>query len=76
MPKEERKKLLSELSKLNYGRALGDYLDEELERLRDEKYDTLDKYHGREIAEDILNNIFVFLERRNPQKNTRKVNYT
>lgn len=76
MNKEERRKLLSELSKLNYGLALGDFLDEELEKLRGERYSTLDKYHGREMAEDILNNIFVFLERRNPQKNTKKVNYT
>lgn len=76
MPKEERKKLLEELSKLNYGTALADLLDEELDKLRSERYTTLDKYHGREMAEEILNNIFVFLERRNPQKSTKKVNYT
>lgn len=76
MNKEERKKLLEELSKLNYGRALEDLLDEELEKLKNQRYTTLDKYLARDMAEDIINSLFTFLEKRNSHSGHKKVNYT
>lgn len=68
MNKEERKKLLSELSKSPQGKALADFLDEELAKLDSVKGVTsLDEALGRGKAVEIIERLFSFMERRNPQ---------
>jgi hypothetical protein len=77
MNKEERKKLLEDLAKLNYGRALTDLIEEELSKIDTvDGITSLEEAIGRKYAVKTLNTIFSFLEKRSPHNNTKKVNYT
>lgn len=79
MVKPEHLKLLEELPKTAYGKALAAYLDDELssiDTVAGAKNAKLEELIGRELAVDLINKIFYFLGRRNPQVAKKKVNYT
>jgi hypothetical protein len=67
MLKPESRKHLEDLSKTVYGRALHEYLDEELKILGDiENCTTWDETLGRKHAVKILRKLFQFMEEKAP----------
>lgn len=77
MNKEERQKLLEELSKLSYARALEDLLDEEMAKIDTvDNITSLEEAIGRQRAKETINRVFAFLIKRNPQGVKKKTSYT
>lgn len=77
MSKEERQKLLAELSRTNMGRALQDLIEEELSKIDTVKgVKSLEEALGRELATESLERIFSFLDKPNPQAPRNKLIHT
>jgi hypothetical protein len=63
MEQEDIRKLLAELSTLRHGRALRQFLDAELDDIRDvTKYRTWKEAEGGQIAVRLVKKLFSFLE--------------
>lgn len=79
MDKETRKKHLEELKNTPYGKALLSFLEEEISNIDTVKGARLlskEEMIGREIALEILEKLFYFMEKNNPQGVKRKVTYS
>lgn len=72
----EYQKLLNDLGKSAYGKALASFLEEELESLNKEKYDQVEKYWAREGTEEIVRRLFSFMKGSNPQGVKGKTTYS
>jgi hypothetical protein len=72
----ENKKLLEDLSRTSYGRALSEFLKKELEELKDVSNATSwDDALGRKHATRIIERLFSFMEEK-PKVNTNKTSFT
>lgn len=77
MNKEDRIKLLKEGAKSPFARALEELLDEEMAKINTvDGIETLDEAIGRQKAKRVLEVIFSFMGRANPQSPLKKENYT
>jgi len=63
LDKNERNKLLTELSTSNYGRALFDYLEEELDNMGDIEKMTQETFLSSQMAVRKVREIMRFLKR-------------
>lgn len=70
------KELLEAINTSPYGRALKEYLDEELARIDTVKgISSLDEALGREKAVDIINKIFYFVLKETKEVDKSKTSY-
>lgn len=77
--KPESKKLLEELPRTTYGKALQEYLDEEVAKIdtvKGAKGLSHDQLVGREIALEIVEKLFYFMGQANPQPGKGKISYS
>jgi hypothetical protein len=77
MKKEERNQLLQDLAKTNFGRALEELLNEELAKIDTvDNITTLEEAIGRQKAKQVIEAVFSFMGRANPQSTLHKQTYT
>lgn len=61
----ESRKLLSELTHTNYGKALREFLDERCNEIGDiSKCKTWEETQGRKFALDLIKDLFVFMDKK------------
>ena len=71
----EHKKLLEDLSRTSYGKALSEFLNKELEELKDvTNAQSWDDALGRKHAVRIIERLFSFMEEK-PKANTNKTSF-
>lgn len=73
----ETRKTLEDLGKTPYGKALQEFLLEELKNIDTVKgVKTLDEIIGRQIALEVVNKLFSIMGNNNPQSAGKKPSYT
>ena len=76
MVSPETKKLLEELNRNQYGKALREYLDDKMFEIRDvTKYKTWKEAEGGQIAVKLIRDLFYFMEEKKQTPNTRNQYY-
>jgi hypothetical protein len=73
----ETRRLLEDLGKSPYSRAIQDFLDDELANIDTVRgVKSLEESLGREIALNLVERLFSFMKRPNPQRSKNKTSYT